>query len=465
MSDVELPLEDYRLLIHFDVSGSRLPVDDVAVTLGSANKILRGVEAAFVEYEDPKNKPVIYVTQVNQGSLGLVLVVVSAGASAITTGLVGSALGGIVGGVAGGITGGIGGVVGGVSILETKHFKEFWKGLTGEEYDPVRSCRSLGKVVRGILSKTVDQIREVTPENISLDGCLKAKSEFFKMLERNKDIKAIGFDKSSKFPINRDQFGLHISLPQTQSLPSIEVYKSVIIAQAVVVDNENKWRFIDKETNKTIVASMNDEEFKTDFLSHSKYPLKQTANDDEIFALFEVDVVEKDGVLQDKEWHVREVYAFNRKALEGKEEIWSKLQASDQKRRGVATERETFRQQLSEEEFPALADLASMICSKDTFQRSLFEEYNLYAAYGFTFEISANGISSACFQVTKQHQSGVYSIETGNFVRGDILKMEDQVSIQVWYRKNCRLLVEEWNNRRPSDCPVGPIDPDICGAS
>ena len=465
MSDVELPPEDYRLLIHFDVSGSRLPVDDVAVTLGSANKILRGVEASFVKYEDPKNKPVIYVTQVNQGSLGLVLVVVSAGASAITTGLVGSALGGIVGGVAGGITGGIGGVVGGVSILETKHFKEFWKGLTGEEYDPVRSCRSLGKVVRGILSKTVDQIRKVTPENIRLDECLKAKSEFFKMLESNKDIKAIGFDESSTFPIKRDQFDLHISSPQTRDLPSREIYKSVIIAQAVVIDNENKWRFIDKETNKTIIASMNDEEFKTDFLSHSKYPLKQTANDDEIFALFEVDVVEEDGMLQDKEWHVREVYAFNREALEGKEEIWSKLQASDQKGRGATTERETFRQQLSEEDFPALAELASMICSKDTIQRSLFEGYNLYEAYGFTFEISANGISSAYFQVTKQNQSGVYSIETGSFVRGDILKMEDQESIKAWYRRNCRLLAEEWNNRRPSDCPVDPIDPDICGAS
>ena len=473
MSDVELPFEDYRLPIHFDVSSSRLPASDVVVTLRSATQILRGIEEAFVEYERPENRPVIYLTQVNQGSLSLVLVIsggVSGGVlGGIAGAIAGSAIGGlpvgIVGGTAGVVAGGMLGVSRAMTILDSDHYKRFCEGLTDEAYDPIRADRSLGKVVKGILSKPVDQIREVTPENISLDECLKAKSEFFKMLGENKDIEAIGFEDSREFPIKRNQFPLHIYTPKPLTSSFRTEYRAVIIEKAVVIDKDKKWNFIDKETEEALSAYMHDEEFKKDFLHKSQYPLKKTADNDEICARFEVEELEDRGLIQEKDWHLREVYVFNGESIKNKKATWLRLKALDEKRRMAMRDREVFRQALTEEQFRPLAELADKLFPAEKPQLQLFRSLYFYEKYGFRFEVSSNEIPPAYFHITRENKSTIYSIETGNFVRGDILKMEDQASIKAWYRKNCRLLVEEWNNRRPSDCPVDPIDPDTCGAS
>ena len=63
---------------------------------------------------------------------------------------------------------------------------------------------------------------------------------------------------------------------------------------------------------------MRDEDFRRGFLHEAKYPLKQTADDDEILALFEVKRVQAGGELVEKDWSVVEVLLFDGVLLEGK---------------------------------------------------------------------------------------------------------------------------------------------------
>lgn len=290
MSKLEVSPEDYKLTIRFDVPDSRLPASDVVAMLNSVTTIISEVEKHFIKYERKEDKPVIYVTKVRQGSF-LIELVLAAGLLLKV-----------------------------IKILETEHWRGFYEGLTGKKYHSHNNSKTLGEIVKRFFSKSIDDIRKIIPKDINLDKAIKAKSDFFETVDKNESLKEIGFGDDDEFQVKKNKFASHIDSKSIHPLQTGTEKKTVIIERAVVVNKDNKWVFINKETNKHFYAFMRDEGFKRDFLHGSKYPLKQTANNDEITALFEFDLIGKGSSANKKNWKVREVYAFNGQSVESTEE-------------------------------------------------------------------------------------------------------------------------------------------------
>ncbi|MGI9558738.1 MAG: DUF4160 domain-containing protein [Thermodesulfobacteriota bacterium] len=441
MSKLEVSPEDYKLTIRFDVPNGRLPASDVTVMLNSVTTITSEIEKHLIKYERKEDKPVIYVAEVRPGSFVIDLILV-AGSFAV--------------------------------ILRSEEFRGFFKGLTGKEYKPHETTEILGEFIRNILSKSTSKLYKVIPKNINLDNIIKSKSDFFETMDKNESIKEIGFGDDDEFQVKKNEFASHIDSKSIHPLQTETEKKTVIIERAVVVNKDNKWGFKDKETGKRFSALMRDEEFKRDFLHGSKYPLKQTAADDEIFALFEFDSVRKGDSVKKTNWKVLEVYAFNGKTFEG-EEDWVNLQDLKKKGEKTISEKETFRQQLTENEFPPLVELFSALREKvqplstlqtprktqRKTQHSL--ELTAHRQGGLKFEIFSNEHPPAHFHVTKHDdKSATYSIESGEYECGDTFGRKDRRTIKTWYKKNCKLLVKKWNDLRPYNCPVGTIDSSVC---
>lgn len=60
------------------------------------------------------------------------------------------------------------------------------------------------------------------------------------------------------------------------------------------------------------------------------------------------------------------------------------------------------------------------------------------------------------FHVVAGNVSASFAIEDGAFLRGRI-SGRDRSLVERWYPGARSVLVEKWNETRPSDCPVGPI--------
>lgn len=80
----------------------------------------------------------------------------------------------------------------------------------------------------------------------------------------------------------------------------------------------------------------------------------------------------------------------------------------------------------------------------------LVDEYN-----GLKVEIYIDEHPPPHFHVTTAAGEASYSILNCERLVGDIGKF--RFNLYKWYEKNRNLLIIIWNNTRPSDCPVGPI--------
>ena len=61
------------------------------------------------------------------------------------------------------------------------------------------------------------------------------------------------------------------------------------------------------------------------------------------------------------------------------------------------------------------------------------------------------------FHVIAADIDATYSIADGSQLYGAISSKDDRL-VQYWYASARPLLVKVWNETRPSDCPVGPIE-------
>ncbi|GAB5457499.1 MAG: hypothetical protein Hens3KO_05290 [Henriciella sp.] len=77
--------------------------------------------------------------------------------------------------------------------------------------------------------------------------------------------------------------------------------------------------------------------------------------------------------------------------------------------------------------------------------------------FGFKFEIFSNEHPPPHFRVSKSGISANYSITDCKRLHGHEKFDRFDKIIQNWWRENREILVETWNNVRPSDCTVGPI--------
>lgn len=74
---------------------------------------------------------------------------------------------------------------------------------------------------------------------------------------------------------------------------------------------------------------------------------------------------------------------------------------------------------------------------------------------GVKIEIFANEHPPPHFRVKYQGSTANYTISECRRLKGsgEILKFEK--NIEHWWKDNKKKLIEAWNNKRPSDCPVG----------
>lgn len=61
------------------------------------------------------------------------------------------------------------------------------------------------------------------------------------------------------------------------------------------------------------------------------------------------------------------------------------------------------------------------------------------------------------FHVKSPDVEAVFTIDQCQFLRGNIDGREQRL-VKWWYDRSRPLLVTAWNDTRPTDCPVGPIN-------
>lgn len=202
------------------------------------------------------------------------------------------------------------------SFLDTDISQKFIKGLTGNE--PSYYAENAGKLIRdsviNIMEKENDELDKIIPSSINIDAALKSKSDFYKMCVDNHDIKAIGFDDKDDFPIKRNTFYKHITEDIVRPLPPELVLQKLIIHKPVNTKNDAKWTFIDKSNRGSLVAGIEDSQFKRDFLN-GRHPLKRTNKDDEILAMVQYDRVLINGEEKYKDRNIVDIYEFNNEKL------------------------------------------------------------------------------------------------------------------------------------------------------
>lgn len=182
------------------------------------------------------------------------------------------------------------------------------------DHKPSYHGKNHGKALRdlaiGFLTKSTEELENKIPKRVNLDRALKAKSDFYKMCMANKEIKALGFNKSSTFPLKRTNFKHHLSKDRIRPLDSEFIIYDAVIVSPVDIDRDSKWELQDKTTNNIIKAHMRDTKFKKKFLN-GDYPLKKTKNDDSITVLVEYKKQERNGEIETKEISINTVYSFN----------------------------------------------------------------------------------------------------------------------------------------------------------
>jgi hypothetical protein len=76
---------------------------------------------------------------------------------------------------------------------------------------------------------------------------------------------------------------------------------------------------------------------------------------------------------------------------------------------------------------------------------------------GIEIHVYANEHPPPHFHVKSADISAVFTIDDCTFVYGNIDGREQRL-VKWWYDRARPQLISTWNETRPSDCPVGPID-------
>lgn len=237
-----------KILFHFDIKQSCMPVDDFVITATSLQKVCNQFASkCFVNttYD-------LSICPVENGS--------------IKDFFIGTLVGGL-------LLNGASDYMGG-----------FIKGLTGKSLTEYGENNAVlfKEMVIGFYSQDVERLK--IPEELNLDVAVKAKSDFYTMCCNNQDIKGLGFHSNDEFPIKRSDFPRYVSKDIIRDLPDELVLHELIVYKPINIPSDNQWSFKDNKTQSIINATINDEGFKNGFLS-GKYPLKSSKQNDIIIAL------------------------------------------------------------------------------------------------------------------------------------------------------------------------------------
>ena len=74
---------------------------------------------------------------------------------------------------------------------------------------------------------------------------------------------------------------------------------------------------------------------------------------------------------------------------------------------------------------------------------------------GLKVEVFSNEHPPPHFRVSANGETANYSLEDGSQLNGALQR--HRRTIRKWYGENRHVLIDAWNERRPSDCPVGKV--------
>lgn len=219
-----------------------------------------------------------------------------------------------------------------VGAVVSGEFKGFIKGVTKkipviakrfpEGYELGKGGEILGEMITGFIQKTSEEIQELErklPKKINIDAATKAKSEFYLMCSKSKEIKGIGFTQKDEFPIKRCDFVTRAIPPTIKPLPEKQELMELIIVKSVNTDEKLQWDFKDLNTKESFSANIEDDDFNEKLLN-GLCPLKKNSTNDVILALVEFRKKLENGKEKKDSYIVKEVYKFNKKKLKERPE-------------------------------------------------------------------------------------------------------------------------------------------------
>lgn len=196
-----------------------------------------------------------------------------------------------------------------IKFLESPIGRNFYFGLFGEY--PESSSYHVGKLLRGIFSRSADEISKMDIQKSLKNKLLRAKHDFFSTCSYDEKIKGIGFDRSHDFPIKRNNFAHHI-MPEIKNdvHEDYTIYKVFLISPLEEKRNLT-WRFESALTGNTIQAYMNDSDFQNK-CNNAENPFKTIKGSMDTMVVLIKKVYE---IVDDKEKvkkrSVEKVYKFN----------------------------------------------------------------------------------------------------------------------------------------------------------
>ncbi|RUT51169.1 hypothetical protein [Campylobacter fetus] len=202
-------------------------------------------------------------------------------------------------------------------LNESEAGQAFVKGLTGHEtpYYYQKAGEFIRDMVKGVLSKEESELSKYnngyTDDKFYLDKCISEKSNLYKVLYRNKNIKFLSFEPDYINPIEKKNFINHVlNKDILRPLEPKFEFMELSIIKSVNTNTKAKWKFKNINSSLKFNARICDEFFIERFLL-GYYPLKQEEKDDILLALVKIDKQMKNGEESNKEFFIMEVYKFN----------------------------------------------------------------------------------------------------------------------------------------------------------
>ena len=286
--------QSQELCVHFNTKEHRISLEDFIMTVSSYNIIANNIGENIFGI---KNGIKVYILPPKEGSFDLSMLVWLS--SVAVSGIVASLANDCVKGFVRGVT-------------KKLNPKKYPKG-----FDIQQGAEILGDTITGFMLETTDNVNKLDkfiPKGNNIDASKKAKSNFYNMCSRNKEINSLGFSHENKSELKRSDFVARGVPPVIKSLPVKIELKELIIVKPVNVEEDLQWDLKDKNTNESLTAKMLDEDFKT-MLFKGMCPQRQYDTPDIITALVEYHDKLKDGKEIKSEYLITDVYKFNKKIL------------------------------------------------------------------------------------------------------------------------------------------------------
>jgi hypothetical protein len=196
-----------------------------------------------------------------------------------------------------------------LAIIESESFRSIVEVATGY-YPSYREiiqdgAQFLKNVVVGVMCKENDDLLHAIPPHVNLDKVLKSKSNFYMACLRNEVVAGVGFEQTHDFPVKRSAFPRHI-ISKDLIRPAKSEFHIVeaIIVSPVTTKRKISWVLQDKHSREIIRARMMDDIFNKRLLD-GRNPIKNSNLDDEMTAVIEHKMIEKNGDIEVKEKIIR----------------------------------------------------------------------------------------------------------------------------------------------------------------